>query len=162
MTQILELHIKEVHQKIEKKKEPLLKTRRAMRDHHRKYRSLLRQKQEERWNQETIERSKRLPRGLKAIWFRLTGRYQKIRRLNERETEKCRVRDQQEMQTLQERQFKERRKLQELIRHGFKEHNMELFELRQDISRYMGMADRVSNQDRSRKEKYLSHDHRRS
>lgn len=151
MTQILELHIKEVHQKIEKKKEPLIQTRRAMRDHHRKYRSLLRQKQEERWNRETIERSKRLPRGLKAIWFRLTGRYQKIRRLNESETEKCRIRDQQEMQSLRERQFKERQKLQEYFRHGFKEHNMELFELRQDISRYIGMAEKIAFQDRPRK-----------
>lgn len=122
---------------------------------------MLKGKQEERWNRETIERSKRLPRGLKAIWFRLTGKYQKVRRINESETEKCRNRDQEEMQTLRERQFKERRKLQEHIRHGSKEHNMQLFELRQDISRYMGMNEIVSEPNRSRKEKQIIHDHNR-
>jgi hypothetical protein len=45
-----------------------------MRDHHKKYRSFLREKREERQNKETIERSKRLPKGLKAIWLRLTGK----------------------------------------------------------------------------------------
>ncbi len=161
MTKMLELHIKEVHQKIDKKKEPLLKTKRAMRDHHRKYRAMLKEKHEKRWNQETIERSKRLPRGLKAIWFRLTGRYQKIRRINDRETEQCRIRDQEEMQALRERQSNERQKLQEHIRYGFKEHNMELFDLRRDISRYMGMSERVSEPNRSRKEKQIIHDHNR-
>jgi len=150
MTQILEIHIKEVHQKIEKKKEPLLKTKQAMRDHHRKYRASLKEKQKERWNQETIERSKRLPRGLKAIWFRVTGKYQKIRRQNERKTEQCRVRDRREMQSLIERQLKERQKLQTQIRYGFKEYNNELFELKQDISRYIGMAEKVSVHEKSR------------
>ena len=132
-----------------------------MRDHHRKYRELLRQKQEERWNQETIERSKRLARGLKAIWFRLTARHQKVRRLNESETEKCRNRDQQEMQALRERQFKERRKLQDHFRNGFKEYNIELFELRQDISRYMEMAEKVSIQEKLRHDRKDHFDHSR-
>lgn len=162
MTQILELHIKEVHQKIEKKKEPLLQTKRAMRDHHRKYRAILKEKQEERWSRETIERSKRLPTGIKAIWFRLTGKYQKIRRKNEREAEQARVRDRKEMESLIERQLKERQKLQGQIRFGFKEYNMELFDLKRDISRYIGMAEKVSAQDRSRKSQYKNiHEHSR-
>ncbi len=41
--------------------------------------------QANRW-QETAARSARLPSGLKGIWFKVTGRYQKIRELNEQET----------------------------------------------------------------------------
>jgi len=115
MTHILEAYIKEVHEKIKKQKEPLLQRKQCLRKHHHEHRVALKEKHDERWQKETIERSQRLPRGLKAIWHRITGKYQKIRRKNERETEKCRVRDRDEKQAFIDRQLKERQVLQKEI-----------------------------------------------
>ena len=84
MTHILEAYIKEVHEKIKKQKEPLFQRKQRLRKHHHEHRVALKEKHDERWQKETIERSQRLPRGLKAIWHRITGKYQKIRRKNER------------------------------------------------------------------------------
>ena len=139
MTQVLETYIKEVHEKIEKQKEPLLQRKQSLRNHHQENRAALNAKQEERWKKETIERSKRLPRGLKGIWYRLTGKYKKIRHQNERETEKCRIRDRDEKQALINRQFKERKNLQSQIQETLNKHKSEIQNLRQDIARYMEM-----------------------
>ncbi len=106
MTQILELHIKEVHEKLKKQKKPLLQRKQALRKHHQQHRMVLKEKQEKRWEKETIERSKRLPKGLKGIWHRITGKYQKIRSQNESEMKQCQARDRDEKQALINRQLK--------------------------------------------------------
>ena len=79
MTGVLKKYIQEVKSQIEKKKEPLKQRKQTIKKHHQEKRQALKEKQEKRWQKETIERSKRLPRGLKGIWYRLTGKYQKIR-----------------------------------------------------------------------------------
>jgi len=140
MTEVLESYIKEVQKKIENQKEPLLQKKQILRKHHHEHRVALKEKQEERWQKETVERSQRLPTGLKGIWHRITGRYQKIRRKNERETEKCRVRDRDEKQTLIEQQLKERQVLQKEIQHIRIDRNLEILNLRQDIARYIEMS----------------------
>jgi len=140
MTHILEAYIKEVHEKIKKQKEPLLQRKQRLRKHHHEHRVALKEKHDERWQKETIERSQRLPRGLKAIWHRITGKYQKIRRKNERETEKCRVRDRDEKQAFIDRQLKERQVLQKEIQHIRNDRKLEILNLRQDIARYMEMS----------------------
>ena len=140
----------DLQEKLKKQKEPLLQRKQAIRKHHQQHRMILKEKQEKRWEKETIERSKRLPRGLKGIWFRLTGRYQKIRSQNEKEMKQCQVRDRDEKQTLINRQLKERQNLQGQIRHTTQEHKLEISSLRQDISRYIEMGERVSTQEKSR------------
>jgi len=140
MTHILEAYIKEVHEKIKKQKEPLLQRKQRLRKHHHEHRVALKEKHDERWQKETIERSQRLPRGLKAIWHRITGKYQKIRRKNERENEKCRVRDRDEKQAFIDRQLKERQVLQKEIQHIRNDRKLEILNLRQDIARYMEMS----------------------
>jgi hypothetical protein len=141
MTPILEVYIKEVHEKVKTQKEPLLQRKQSLRKHHHGHRVALKEKQEERWQKETIERSKRLPKGLKGIWHRITGKYQKIRRKNERETEKCRVRDRDEKQALIDRQLKERQVLQKEIQVTRNDRKLEIQNLRQDIIRYIKMSD---------------------
>jgi len=150
MTQILELHIKEVHEKLKKQKEPLLQRKRALKKHHQQHRMALKEKQEKRWEKETIERSRRLPKGLKGIWHRITGKYQKIRSQNESEMKQCQVRDREEKQVLINRQLKERQNLQGQIRHITQEHKLEISSLRQDISRYIEIGGRVSLEEKSR------------
>jgi hypothetical protein len=152
MTQILELHIKEVHEKLKKQKEPLLQRKQAIKKHHQKHRTILKEKQEERWNRETVERSKRLLKGLKGIWHRITGKYQKIRSQNELEMKQCQVRDKDEKQAFISRQLKERQNLQGQISHALQEHKLETSSLRKEISRYIeiGEASQITLQEKTR------------
>lgn len=79
---------------------------------HRKARILLKEKQITRQIAETRARAARLPKGLKALWFLVTGRYAKILSENEAAFETSKARDRAERQELIERQLKERRRLQ--------------------------------------------------
>jgi relaxase-like protein len=82
---------------------------------HRQAREQLRQSQSKRKVQETKVRSVRLPTGLKALWFRVTGKYQKIKKQNEAEAHDCALRDRTEMQSLIDTQLSERSQLQHEI-----------------------------------------------
>ena len=62
------------------------RSRRTMIMRHRKERAELLKHQEERRIAENKIRVARLPTGLKALWFLITGKYQKIKEQNERET----------------------------------------------------------------------------
>lgn len=77
----------------------------------RKERSELKRIHENRWEIEAKARTERLPKGFKAIWSFMTGKYQKIKRRNEVEPQTCKHRDRQEVQDLIERQITKRRKL---------------------------------------------------
>ncbi|MEL7274768.1 MAG: relaxase [Pseudomonadota bacterium] len=68
-------------------------------------------KQESRQIEETRKRASKLPTGLKALWFRLTGRYAQIKAENEREYEQGQKRDRAKWQTLIDRQLEDRKVL---------------------------------------------------
>lgn len=140
MTAVLEEYIQEVKSQVEKKAEPFIQKKQAIKKHHREQRMILKQKQEKRWQKETIERSKRLPKGLKGVWYRITGKYQKIRSQNELETKHSLRRDRNEKQAIVDRQLKERQNLQKEIRHSLQGHKLEIITLRQDIGRYLEMG----------------------
>ena len=85
--------------------------RRALVKEQRNVRQALVKKQAYRRKTETEVRASRLPRGLKALWFRVTGAYGKIKRESETEAANCRRRDQAELARLVENQLGERREL---------------------------------------------------
>ncbi|WP_447971193.1 hypothetical protein [Nitrospira sp. M1] len=60
-------------------------------------------KQKERKKREEIQRLRRLPKGFKALWFHMTGKYQKIKAQNEREAKSSAIRDRGEKQALIDR-----------------------------------------------------------
>jgi hypothetical protein len=66
-----------------------------------------------RSDKETKDRASRLPKGLKALFFRLTGKYRAIKKRNEAEATQGKQRDRVEMQAVIDQQLHERRKLQE-------------------------------------------------
>lgn len=82
----------------------------------REEREQLREMLNARKNEENKARAALLPRGLKALWFRVTGKYRKIVQQNELEKSQCDARDQLEFQRLIELQLVERRALQHEIR----------------------------------------------
>ncbi len=121
-------------------KEPLLVRKQEIMDRHRQERNTLRDKQEMRWNQEAMIRSQHLPKGLKGIWYRFTGKYKTIREQNEREVERSEIRDKDEKQVLIDQQLSERQNLQEEFQTLQQHHSQEMQELKQDIAHYMEMG----------------------
>jgi len=90
--------------------------------------------QETRRIAETKSRADRLPRGLKALWFRVTGAYGKIKTENEREASLNRLRDQTEMATLVNVQLNERRQLRTQFQCEKATYEDQLKELFQEIA----------------------------
>lgn len=137
MTDKLKNYIRQAQEQIKREKEPLLRRKQALRKHHEAQRQTLKKAQQERWQKESLERSQRLPKGLKGLWYRLTGKYGKIRAQNERETQNCRTRDRDERQSLITRQLKERQNLQRHLEELKEIHKLQVQELREDISHYI-------------------------
>jgi len=112
----------------------------ALASRHRQERAQLKQKQERRRHQETASRSSRLPTGLKALWFRVTGKYRAIKKENEANAKRCKTRDQAERQKQIDPQLRERRQLQHdfrLLRHH---HGIQIKKLNRDMSEYLKLS----------------------
>lgn len=89
------------------------------------------------FDSETRERAARLPTGLRGLWHRITGRYQEVRRQNEDEAERSRLRQNAERQTLVERQIDQRRALQTQIKELRGRQAVQLRELRREVGRFL-------------------------
>lgn len=89
--------------------------RTAMVQRHRSDRDALQQQQKKRKTHEAKARAARLPRGLKSLWFRVTGKYRTLVEKNETALADSMARDRVERQQIIERQLKERRRLQHEI-----------------------------------------------
>ena len=76
------------------------RTRKAMIMRHRQERAELLKRQEERRIAENKIRAAKLPTGLKALWFRITGKYREIRISNAEELETQKILDLRELQIL--------------------------------------------------------------
>ena len=109
----------------------------AMSVQHRNQREQLSQKQAEKRIKETIILSRKLPTGLKAIWFRVTGKYKKIKQQNEADSLVSKQHDQSEFQQLIERQLSNRRKLQHERRFLRHHQNIKIKKLNHDIGNYL-------------------------
>jgi hypothetical protein len=107
--------IKETEQQFERRQNRLNERRLKLVARHRQERERLRQNQAKRTVEETKARAARLPKGLKALWFRVTGKYRRIAKENELDTQRCDDRDRVERQRLIETQLRERRSLQHEI-----------------------------------------------
>jgi hypothetical protein len=107
---------------------------------HREARSKLDDRQRIEAETETRERQARLPRGIRGLWHRITGRYQEIRAQNEREAERMRQRQAEERQKLIEQQLEQRRVLQAEFK-ALRQRQAELLsELRRDVGRFLKMS----------------------
>lgn len=96
-------------------------------------REQLAQKQQKRWIAETKERSEKLPRGLKALWFRVTGQYNVILKQKEAETRQAVQRDRQQTQALVDRHLRSRQQLQNEVKSVRIHENRELTKLHREF-----------------------------
>lgn len=83
---------------------------------HRAARDALKAKHETRQIEETKARANCLPRGIKAAWLRISGKYEALKQENEADFQRCLSRDAVELQKLIEAQHRERQDLQRSFR----------------------------------------------
>ena len=102
----------------------------------RKERRELEQAQESRRIKETKERAARLPTGLRALWFRITGHYRRIKEENERSAAFADDRDRQQLETLIASQVRERQALQLEIKIERQIYARRLRQLRKEPDRF--------------------------
>lgn len=100
MTPALRRHIEESRQQFRDRSDKLGQYKREMTRLHRSARQKLEERQKTEFEQETRERAQRLPKGLRGLWHRLMGQYQKIRALNEMEAQAARLNQAEERQKL--------------------------------------------------------------
>lgn len=136
MTPSLRRHIDESRGRFKERAAKLDAFKAELRQLHREARSKLTERQGREWDSETRERAARLPKGLRGLWHRLTGRYQQVRRENEREALETRERQRDERQALIGKQLKERALLQAKVKEMRRQQAEQLRELRHDIGRY--------------------------
>jgi MobA/VirD2-like, nuclease domain len=131
----------------DKAEQVIVKKRLSLAKQHRHQRAKLKKIHTKRWTQETKNRSALLPTGLKALWFRVTGKYRTIKKQNEMEAKRCKLRNQAERQNLIDQQLRERRQLQHdfrLLRHH---HGIQIKKLNRDMGEYLKLS--PDNQDNS-------------
>src|SRR5687768_6793978 len=64
--------------------------------------------QEKRKLQESLIRAQRLPQGIRGLWHKIIGKYQKTKTQNEKEYLECQRRDRDERRAVVDRQMAER------------------------------------------------------
>ncbi len=132
--------------------EALDQKKRSLIEQQRTERTSLEETHAKRHVQENIVRSRRFPKGLKAVWFKLTGKYQKIQKANEIEARQCDDRDQMECQSLIDRQLAARRTLQHEIRQMRHHHIIRMKVLDRNLRKYMNMTPAEQNAETLRQE----------
>ncbi len=136
MTKKLEGHLREARKEQTQRSMALLFQQNQQIQRQREERRKLAYAQEERWNAESRARAERLAKGLRGIWHRLTGKYARVKRQNERETLLALQRDRKEKNMLIFRQMKERDMLHRKVHIQQHSQTHEIEQLRQEISYY--------------------------
>ncbi|MGJ8527424.1 MAG: relaxase/mobilization nuclease domain-containing protein [Maritalea sp.] len=113
----------------------IVKRRQSLTAFHKQKRYELETLQEERRIAETKQRVSKLPKGLKALWFRLTGKYAKIKSQIEKEERNSATRSSNDIQKLIEQQLAERRILQHEIKRERQRHTLAFKKLNRDIGK---------------------------
>lgn len=104
---------------------------------HRRERETLGEKQKREWDKENLIRAKRLPKGLRGLWHRLTGEYGRVRKLNEAEARKTTRRQDLERESLIENQCGDRSILQARFKELRERQAKQLLGLHEDVGRYI-------------------------
>ncbi|MBK6895937.1 MAG: hypothetical protein IPH06_05035 [Alphaproteobacteria bacterium] len=126
---LFEKYRAELQKTHEQELRPLLRIRKAMTEQHRKDRAAQKAYQEKRWNEEQNVRASRIRKGFKGLWDKLTFKYWKLRKENEKDAWTCHVRDREERQDLIEVQLDQRQNLQVKFAEMRQRHEQEMQKL---------------------------------
>jgi hypothetical protein len=140
MTPAIRRHVEESRSRFRDRSNDLAKQKEEMTRQHRAARAKLDNDQHAERDRETLKRAARLPKGLRGLWHRLTGKYQQVRTLNEAEAGATRERHVQERHALIDQQRQERALLQVKFKELRQGQAKRLSELRRDVGRFMRFA----------------------
>jgi hypothetical protein len=141
MSQKLETYIGQVQTSMNKSLEPFRQKKKALQNYHQTQRKDFQKKQEERCKEEATERYQNLPKGFKALWSRMSGKYRKIKAQSERKAEHCKIRDREEKQSLVDRQLTDRQNLQDQVQPIHRKHQKLIVQLKKDVAMYLAMGE---------------------
>jgi len=151
MVPALRRHIAQSRNQFRERSATLGQYKAEMTQLHRDARVKLDDRHKHEWDAQTLERVTRLPKGMRGLWHRITGKYQETRRQNEREAQAQRERQAQERQKLIENQLEQRQVLQTQFRDLRRRQAETLLELRRDVGRFLKLSGgRSHGQQRSR------------
>lgn len=125
--------------------EKVTKAKTKLKDQQRQRREALRQKLEQREQQEVKLRAGRFRKGVRGLWDWVSGQNRKIRKRNEQEAVIAAQRDAQERQAQVARQLEERRALQRDLRDMERDADQKIETLHQDLAHYMGFGESGSS-----------------
>lgn len=125
--------------------EKITSAKTKLKDEQRQRREVLRQKLEQRQQQEVKLRAGRFRKGVRGLWDWVSGQNRKIRKRNEQEAAIAAKRDALERQSQIARQLQERRVLQRDLREMKRDADQKIETLHQDLAHYMGFRDSGSS-----------------
>lgn len=140
MTPAIRRHVEESRTRFLKRSATLGHYKMEMTHLHREARAKLDARLNAEWLAQAKERSQRLPTGLRGLWHRITGEYQKVRAANEADAERTRQRQAQERQALIDKQRDQRAVLQAQFKELRRGQAAQLIELRRDIGRFLNLT----------------------
>lgn len=139
MTPLMKRHIDHAREMFARRKADLDQKRLALRDADRGARQALIRAQKERSDKEAKARAEKLPKGLRGLWSRITGKYKKLVSANEADSRLCQQRDRIERHAMVIQQLEKRRMLQTVIKQERARHAELLSSLRQDVVRFRAL-----------------------
>jgi len=131
---VFDKQLSSLRQEYETRREPLLQEKNHLKKAHQAERNALNHIQKERQLAEEEKRQARIQRGFKHFTSRITGRYHRSRKLNEKEAWQAHLRDQKERDALIAKQLTQRQILQEKLVHAEQEHTRNQQDLIRDLS----------------------------
>ena len=140
MTPAIRRHAQESRDQFRVRSAKLGEYKSQMTQFHRTARGNQEQRHAREWDAETKDRAARLPKGIRGLWHRITGKYQEVRLLNEREAAATRERQALERQKLVEQQLEQRETLQERFKELRRDQAERLLDLRREIGRYLAFS----------------------
>lgn len=139
MTPLMKRHINHARDMFARRKADLDAKRLAARDADRAMRVKLVSEQAARREKEAKARAERLPKGLRGLWSRITGKYKKLVAENELDAARCQQRDRKERQAMVTQQLEKRRILMAVIKQERARHADLLSSLRKDVARFRAL-----------------------
>lgn len=139
MTPLMKRHIDHAREMFARRKADLDQKRLVLRDADRAARQALIRAQKERSDKEAKARAEKLPKGLRGLWSRITGKYKKLVNANEADSRLCQQRDRKERHAMVSQQLEKRRMLQTVIKQERARHAELLSSLRQDVVRFRAL-----------------------
>lgn len=140
MTPAIRRHIEESRTRFLKRSATLGHVKMEMTHRHRDERAKFDDRQRLEWDEQNRARAARLPKGLRGLWHRLTGEYQKARAENEAEAERSRQKQAQERQALTDKQRDQRAALQSQFKELRSGQAEQLRDLRREVGRFLKLS----------------------